>query len=58
LTKEITEKKTRSEMDTFMSKLVAESQVTNLLSPKKSRIGSAETQASMEELRKSEAAKR
>lgn len=58
LTKELQEKKTRLEMDAFMAKLVSDSQVTNLLNPKKSRVGAAETQASLEELKKAEAAKR
>jgi parvulin-like peptidyl-prolyl isomerase len=58
LTKELVEKKTRLEMDAFMAKLVTDSQVTNLLNPKKSRVGAAETQASLEELKKAEAAKR
>jgi parvulin-like peptidyl-prolyl isomerase len=58
LSKEILEKKTRVEMDSFMSKLIADSQVTNLLNPKKSRVGAVETQASLDELKKLESAKR
>jgi hypothetical protein len=41
-----------------MSKLIADSQVTNLLNPKKSRVGAVETQASLDELKKLESAKR
>jgi parvulin-like peptidyl-prolyl isomerase len=52
LTKEIREKKTRLEMDQAMSKLLANAQVTNFLTPKKSRVGAAETQATLDELKK------
>ncbi len=51
LAKEILEKKQRIEMDNLMAKLVADSQVTNFLNPKKSRVGVAETQASLQELK-------
>lgn len=52
LEKEIREKKTRLEMDQTMSKLASDAQITNFLTPKKSRIGTAEAQASLEELKK------
>lgn len=52
LTKELKEKKTRVEMDKYMSKLIADAQITNFLNPKKSRVGAVETQASLEELKK------
>jgi parvulin-like peptidyl-prolyl isomerase len=58
LSREILEKKTRVEMDSFMSKLISDSQVTNLLNPKKSRVGAVEAQASRDELKKLESAKR
>ena len=52
LAKELKEKKTRVEMDKYMSKLIADAQITNFLNPKKSRVGAVETQASLEELKK------
>jgi parvulin-like peptidyl-prolyl isomerase len=52
LAKELKEKKTRAEMDKYMSKLIADAQITNFLNPKKSRVGAVETQASLEELKK------
>jgi parvulin-like peptidyl-prolyl isomerase len=51
LQNEIREKKTRIEMDNTMSKLLADAQVTNFLAPKKSRLGAAEKQATIDELR-------
>jgi len=53
LAKEIGEKKLRIEMDNLMAKMVADAQITNFLNPKKSRVGASETQASLEELKKS-----
>jgi hypothetical protein len=41
-------------MDTMMAKLSSEAQVTNILNPKKSRVGNAEMQASLDELKKTE----
>jgi hypothetical protein len=41
-------------MDTMMAKLSADAQITNILNPKKSRVGNAEMQASLDELKKSE----
>ena len=54
LIKEIREKKLSKQMDTLMAKLSAEAQITNILNPKKSRVGNAEMQASLEELKNSE----
>lgn len=48
---EIREKKTRLEMDTAMSKLLADAQITNFLAPKKSRLGAAERQATLDEFK-------
>ena len=54
LVKEIREKKLAKQMDTMMAKLSADAQITNILNPKKSRVGNAEMQASLDELKKSE----
>jgi parvulin-like peptidyl-prolyl isomerase len=54
LVKEIREKKLVKQMDTMMAKLSADAQITNILNPKKSRVGNAEMQASLDELKKSE----
>lgn len=54
LVKEIREKKLSKQMDTMMAKLSADAQITNILNPKKSRVGNAEMQASLDELKKSE----
>lgn len=48
---EIKEKKTRLEMDNAMSNLLADAQVTNFLTPKKSRLGAAERQATLDEFK-------
>jgi parvulin-like peptidyl-prolyl isomerase len=48
---ELREKKTRLEMDTAMSKLLADAQITNFLAPKKSRLGAAERQATLDEFK-------
>jgi hypothetical protein len=50
---EIREKKTRIEMDNTMSKLLADAQITNFLAPKKSRLGAAERQATLDEFKTS-----
>jgi parvulin-like peptidyl-prolyl isomerase len=54
LVKEIREKKLAKQMDTMMAKLSADAQITNIMNPKKSRVGNAEMQASLDELKKSE----
>ena len=54
LVKEIREKKLAKQMDSMMAKLSADAQITNILNPKKSRVGNAEMQASLDELKKSE----
>ena len=54
LVKEIRERKLAKQMDTMMAKLSADAQITNILNPKKSRVGNAEMQASLDELKKSE----
>ena len=54
LVKDVHEKKLSKEMDATMAKLFADAQITNILNPKKSRIGNAETQASLDELKKSQ----
>jgi parvulin-like peptidyl-prolyl isomerase len=54
LVKEIREKKLSKQMDTMMAKLSSDAQITNILNPKKSRVGNAEMQASLDELKKSE----
>jgi hypothetical protein len=54
LAKEVREKKLSKQMDTMMAKLSSEAQVTNILNPKKSRVGNAEMQASLDELKKTE----
>jgi hypothetical protein len=54
LAKEVREKKLTKQMDAMMAKLSSEAQVTNILNPKKSRVGNAEMQASLDELKKTE----
>jgi len=54
LVKDVHEKKLSKEMDATMAKLFADAQITNILNTKKSRIGNAETQASLDELKKSQ----
>lgn len=54
LVKDVHEKKLSKEMDAAMAKLFADAQITNILNPKKSRIGNVETQASLDELKKSQ----
>ena len=54
LAKEVREKKLSKQMDTMMAKLSSEAQITNILNPKKSRVGNAEMQASLDELKKTE----
>ena len=54
LIKEIREKKMIKQMDAMMAKLNADAQITNILNPKKSRLGTTEMQASLDELKKSE----
>ena len=51
LFKDILEKKQRLAMDTYLSSLIAEAQIANLLSPKKSRVGASETKAAIEALK-------
>lgn len=51
LLSEIKEKKTRIEMDHAMSNLLADAQITNFLTPKKSRLGAAERQATLDEFK-------
>jgi hypothetical protein len=41
-------------MDATMAKLFADAQITNILNPKKSRVGNVETQASLNELKNSQ----
>lgn len=48
---EIREKKTRLEMDKTMSQLLADAQITNFLTPRKSRLGAAERQATLDEFK-------
>lgn len=54
LVKDVHEKKLSKEMDTTMAKLFADAQITNILNPKKSRVGNVETQASLNELKNSQ----
>ena len=51
LAKDILEKKQRVAMDAHLSKLLADAQITNFLSLKKSKAGNIETQAALETLR-------
>jgi hypothetical protein len=50
LYKDIMEKKQRIAMDSYLSKLLADAQIANFLSPKKSRAGRVETQAAIDAL--------
>lgn len=50
LYKDIMEKKQRIAMDGYLSKLLADAQIANFLSPKKSRAGRVETQAAIDAL--------
>lgn len=54
LLKDVREKKLSKEMDATMAKLFADAQITNILNPKKSRVGNVETQASLNELKNSQ----
>jgi len=51
LLSEIKEKKTRLEMDNAMSQLLSDAQVTNFLTPKKSRLGATERHATLDEFK-------
>ena len=48
LYKDILEKKQRVAMDGYLSKLIADAQIANFLSPKKSKVGKMDTQAAMD----------